>query len=145
MHDVKRVKNRQNPNMGRGNCFKNENFWEKYWNFGKPKENIHEHWWGEPAYKILSQSNVGKRVKNRHNSNLGRSRYSSYMPNMSISKSPNVILAFGILFLLMRSLHIRSGGLFDVHKIALRNLQKMATLWLLCIATRFSSVPKFFF
>ena len=122
MHDEKRVKNRQNPNLGRGSCLKNANF-----------------------CKNLPQSNVGKRVKNRHNSNLGRSRYSIYMPNMSISKSPNVILAFGILFLLMRSLHIRSGGLFDVHKIALRNLQKMATLWLLYIATRFSSALKFFF
>ena len=49
-------------------------------------------------------------------------------------QSLNVILAkflhavFGIVLLLMRSLHIRSRGLFDSHKIALRDVQKIATL-----------------
>ena len=44
-------------------------------------------------------------------------------------QSPNVILAkfwhavFGIIFLLMRYLHIRSPRLFDGDKVALRDLQ----------------------
>ena len=66
-------------------------------------------------------------------------------------QSPNVILdtfwhaVFGLVFLLRRFLHIPSRGLFDGHTVAPRNLQNMATLWLLYIATRFSLAPKFIF
>ena len=47
-------------------------------------------------------------------------------PNVTLSKFWHAVS--GIVFLLMRSLHIRSNGLFDGHKVALRDLKK----WQLC-------------
>ena len=50
---------------------------------------------------------------------------------VDFKQSPNMILAkfwhavFGIVLLLMRSLHIRSRGLFDGHKVALRICKKL--------------------
>ena len=51
---------------------------------------------------------------------------------VDFKQSPNVIqvkfwhAVFGIVFLLMRYLHIRICGLFDGHKVALQDSQNMA-------------------
>ena len=51
-----------------------------------------------------------------------------------LEQPPNVILdkfwhaVFGIIYLLMRSLHIHSRGLIDGHKVSLHDLQIIVTL-----------------